>query len=341
MLPPLAEHERAAKMKGEKYLALILGMLLSLAGGVLALMSMDGYRQGQKLYERTAASLTAVVTESEDRLRERGEGNGIGADHSGDIGAGGGSYVSALGSVAADGTLAAGKPEGNVDPGEGAEDGIKEKDAGEKDTDGENGRKSAHLELPADAPPRLCIEWEELRESMPDAVAWLFLPSVSISYPVMQGEDNCFYLHHAGNGEELFAGSVFLDARNSPDFSDDNSVLYAHNMRDKSMFGRLKEIPEKVREEQVFFWLFTPARDHLCRVFSCRKAEAGDPAYTLRLPEEDRAFWISELLERAERSPGALPDLGSRIVTLSTCTEDSEIRLIVQGVEVFCREREE
>lgn len=72
-----------------------------------------------------------------------------------------------------------------------------------------------------------------------DAVGWLILDDTGISYPVMQGENNTDYLNTDPYGRFSLAGSIFLDCRNSRDFSDQYSLLYGHHMANDAMFGAL------------------------------------------------------------------------------------------------------
>ena len=69
--------------------------------------------------------------------------------------------------------------------------------------------------LPDDAPTRIRVDWQELSEKNDDLAAWILIPAVDISYPVLQGEDNEYYLHRDINQEYLFAGSIFMDAYNN------------------------------------------------------------------------------------------------------------------------------
>ena len=62
-----------------------------------------------------------------------------------------------------------------------------------------------------------------------------------ISYPIVQGEDDVYYLTHTFNNTENSAGSIFMETLNSADFSDVHTILYGHNMKNGSMFGTLME----------------------------------------------------------------------------------------------------
>ena len=82
----------------------------------------------------------------------------------------------------------------------------------------------------------ISVDWEAFAGT--DIVAWLQLDS--ISYPVMQAEDNDYYLHKLPDGSYNYGGSLFLYNQNSPMFTDQSSFIYGHNMNNGSMFGRLK-----------------------------------------------------------------------------------------------------
>ncbi|MBQ6633439.1 MAG: class B sortase [Ruminococcus sp.] len=74
-----------------------------------------------------------------------------------------------------------------------------------------------------------------------DMVAWLTIDGTNIDYPVMQADDNVKYLNTDPFGEYSLSGSIFLDSRNSPDFSDDYSLIYGHHMEYGRMFGALDD----------------------------------------------------------------------------------------------------
>ncbi len=74
-----------------------------------------------------------------------------------------------------------------------------------------------------------------------DMVGWLTIDDTNIDYPVMQGSDNSKYLNTDPFGEYSLSGSIFLDSRCSPDFSDEYSVIYGHHMDYGKMFGALDD----------------------------------------------------------------------------------------------------
>lgn len=87
----------------------------------------------------------------------------------------------------------------------------------------------------------LQVDFNKLEEINPDVIAWIEIPGLEISYPVVQGRDNDYYLHHLITGENHKSGSIFMDFQNQEDLSDRNTIIYGHNMKDGSMFGTLNQ----------------------------------------------------------------------------------------------------
>ena len=147
------------------------------------------------------------------------------------------------------------------------------------------------------------IDFDALRSLNPRVVGWLVVPGTSISYPIVQAADNERYLWHTFSGERNNSGAIFLDYRNSPDFSDAHSIIYGHNMRDGSMFAPLHG------------W-------------------TGD-SFTIHTPGGVLEFTVFDRQTvRADSEIFALcnTDTGPRVVTLSTCVSGQvHFRLVVQG----------
>ena len=85
------------------------------------------------------------------------------------------------------------------------------------------------------------IDFAALQEKYPNVVAWIKMDDVDVSYPIVQGSDNEYYLHCDPSGQQNVDGSIFLDYRNKYDFSDEYSVIYGHNMVGGKMFGDIKK----------------------------------------------------------------------------------------------------
>ena len=85
------------------------------------------------------------------------------------------------------------------------------------------------------------IDFSSLKEKNSEVYAWIRIPDTQVDYPILQrASDDLYYLDHTIDGAEGLPGSIYTQSLNAQDFSDKNTVIYGHNMRDETMFGGLK-----------------------------------------------------------------------------------------------------
>ena len=217
---------------------------------------------------------------------------------------------------------------------------VKERDADKekikKLKDAKTGEEVKHWESPLD------IDFKELKSINPDVAGWIYMEALpDISYPIAQGDDNEFYLHHTYKKESIFAGSIFVDCKNSKDFSDQNTIVYGHNMKNGSMFQNLlsyqdkdffdnhKDViiytPDAIRHYQVFAAYLYDDR-HLMQSFDFN-IKSVYQAYL------DSIFAIRDMSAKIDTSQNVSVD--DKIITLSTCYgNQSDKRFLVQAVLV-------
>ena len=85
----------------------------------------------------------------------------------------------------------------------------------------------------------LRAKFEKLRETNPDVIGWISIPGTVIDYPIVQTTDNDYYLDQSITGTYLKSGAIFVDFRNSSNWTDRNTVIYGHNMASGEMFAQL------------------------------------------------------------------------------------------------------
>lgn len=84
------------------------------------------------------------------------------------------------------------------------------------------------------------VKFEELQAVNPDVYAWITVPGTDIDYPILQhASDNSYYLMHNIDGSYGYPGCIYTENMNSKDFTDNNTVIYGHNMKNGSMFAQL------------------------------------------------------------------------------------------------------
>jgi sortase B len=173
----------------------------------------------------------------------------------------------------------------------------------------------------------------ELQCEYEGALGWLTVDGTGIDYPFAQADDNTFYLHKNLNGNDMKAGTIFMDCRNEKDFSDFNTVLYGHNMKNGSMFGTLRMFGEREFFETNGAGSIVLA-DHLymLEAFAYMVIRSDDEIiYGARRPTVEDALQVLAYIQRSARhyrSIGITPH--DRLVTLSTCAHEfDEARMVL------------
>lgn len=163
-----------------------------------------------------------------------------------------------------------------------------------------------------------------------DMVGWLTLDGTNIDYPVMQGDDNTVYLSTDPFGEYSLSGSVFLDCRSSPDFSDSYCVVYGHHMDYGKMFGALDGfLNEKYLKEHSSGTLMVgrnAEKVYKLRVFASMKVNVNEKIVFDMDQDGIRQFVHDNALVLTRESAD------ERIIALSTCIDADSLKRIV----VFC-----
>ena len=197
----------------------------------------------------------------------------------------------------------------------------------------EAGPDSPKLKAPMD------IDFDSLRNINTDVIGWIYVEALDgVSYPVVKGEDNDQYLHMTYEKNYNFAGTIFVDYENKADFSDCNTLVYGHNMKNGSMFGQLKNFSkdDSAYNKSKYFWIFTPEKNYRYEIISAYTTAVNSDTYTLfKGPGQEFVDYMNKIVSYSDvkTTPGEL-GVGDKIVTLSTCTGNESTRYVVQGKRV-------
>lgn len=176
------------------------------------------------------------------------------------------------------------------------------------------------------------IDLNALRKANPDVVGWIFLPGSQVNYPIVQGEDNQYYLEHTWDNKKNSAGSIFLEATNSPNLTDCRSVLYGHNMGNMSMFAILHAYANSYYVKQFpYAYLVTDEGVLRYEIYSTYQAAVDSKTYALDLDHRHMPSFIQMTLDESEFDMGIVPADTDRILTLSTCTGNYSTRRVVHA----------
>lgn len=187
--------------------------------------------------------------------------------------------------------------------------------------------------------PDLQIDFDTLRQINEDVVAWLYYAPLTISYPVVQGEDNEHYVHYTFENEKNTMASIFMDYRNKADFSDYNTIIYGHNMKNGSMFGSLKKLSQDptICEENPYVYIYTDTGVQQYQIFALCSIKASSDIYELM--QDEPSYKEYKDLIRANANYYVKIDESTmesdRMLLLSTCSgSHSTRRLVVCAVPV-------
>lgn len=186
--------------------------------------------------------------------------------------------------------------------------------------------------------PFLDVDFEALLRENDEVVGWLLLEGAGINYPILKGDDNDYFLHHTFSGEYNSSGSIFMDYENRPDFSDLNTFIYGHNMKNGSMFGSMRAyFQSEEAEGEQYFYIFEPnGHRRTYQVYSCYATTSESETYTLF----DDPMFYPDYIDLISSQTVHTTDLKLEedeilpIVTLSTCTGSAGgiYRFVVHGL---------
>ena len=150
----------------------------------------------------------------------------------------------------------------------------------------------------------LSADWDALREINPDIVGWIYIPDSKINYPIVQGPDNQKYLNTAFNGANGWfssAGTIFIDVKNDPAFTDRNTFLYGHHMRDGSMFAALTDWESDAEfNKHRDIYILTPNGNYYAKTFSLLKTNGSEPIVVTEFDsDESYQAYIQKMLNRS------------------------------------------
>ena len=174
---------------------------------------------------------------------------------------------------------------------------------------------------------------EELIKINEDYKMWIEVPNTNINYPVVQGEDNDFYLNHDFNKKESSSGAIFIDYKNNID-KDKNIIIYGHNMKNKSMFQNLMKFKdESFWKENNEIILTIDVKRYKYEIFSSYISNAKDIDLKTNFENDDEYLkYIDDIKKKSIFHRDMDIKSNDRIVTLSTCSyEKDDARMIIHG----------
>lgn len=156
-------------------------------------------------------------------------------------------------------------------------------------------------------------------------IGWLQVDGTDISYPVVQSKEELFYLRRDFDKNHSIAGTVFMDYRNSKDFTDVNTVLYGHNMHDGTMFAPLKKfLKSDFFDRYKRITVSIPGRVLQYEIFAVYKARVSSvPNDPGKLTQQEFDKFMAQISSLALCRRETAVTVQDNILTLATCGDNS------------------
>ena len=178
------------------------------------------------------------------------------------------------------------------------------------------------------------VNFDALKAINEDVIGWIYIPDTRVNYPIVQGENNDQYLYHLLTGEYNSSGSIFLDANVSADFSGRNSIIYGHNMKNKSMFADTVEYKkQEFYDTHPTAMLMTPEKNYYVHLFAGYVTDSWGNSWITSFTDEEFEAWLQNAQDRSRFTSNVTPTVQDKVLTFSTCTYDThDARFIVHGI---------
>lgn len=194
------------------------------------------------------------------------------------------------------------------------------------------------------------MDFDVLREYNEDVIGYILIPDTKVSYPILQSEDNDYYLKHNIDGSEGYPGCIYAENYNAATLDDPLTILYGHNMRNNSMFGDLDQYrKEEYRQEHPYVIVYLPDEVRVYEVVAVTKY-TNEHLLSERFNEEedgtrtfggftgDEGIHFMEAMAKYNAKGSYIDidkvDSEDQILVLSTCT-GSDMRYIVAAKKIL------
>lgn len=189
--------------------------------------------------------------------------------------------------------------------------------------------------------PEKSIDFADLQENTnEDIYAWIYIPDSKIDYPIVQHPtDNYYYLNYNLDGTKGYPGCIYTEDYNVRDFSDPNTVIYGHNMKNGTMFAGLHNYEDiQYFDENPYVYIYTPDQLLVYEIFAAYEYSDKHILYNYDCSNETiYQNYLDEISNirsmNCNIKEGVEVTTEDKIITLSTCIANKpNNRYLVQGV---------
>ncbi len=322
-------------MKKSKIWLLLFGAfaVTAVVGGIFFATGYLNRQKANKAYEEMQAVVNSGIPEENQEAGLEGKKDGAWQEADGDT------LANESGAVQENGSAARAEA-----PPAGTEEGLTQSVERNAAAELSGGKENALSSKPDVTVTGKNLDWDALHKENADIYAWISVPGTTVDYPVLQHPtSNTYYLNRNMDGSKGYPGCIYTENYNSKDFSDLHTVVYGHNLKDKTMFSTLHNFgKDKLVQEPHYIYVYTESGVFTYEIFAAYEFPAIHLLVNYDLTNEYvYAQYIKDILNMDStnaRVANIRHDIEvtekDKIITLSTCTtdHDASLRFLVVGV---------
>ncbi len=179
------------------------------------------------------------------------------------------------------------------------------------------------------------VDFSNLIFQNQDTVGFIHMNNTNINFPIVQANDNDYYLNHTFDKSRNKAGWIFMDYRNNPRNLDDNTIIYGHSRVDRTMFGSLRNVLTSYWQNNpanYVIFLSTLKENMIFQIFSIYTIKSESYYITTDFKNnEEKANWLKTMQKRNIAPINTEVNINDKILTLSTCQNNLGGRLVIQA----------
>ncbi|MBQ8534397.1 MAG: class B sortase [Bacilli bacterium] len=187
------------------------------------------------------------------------------------------------------------------------------------------------------------VDLSALKEKNNDTVGFINVKNTNINYPIVQTTNNDYYLNHAYDKSYNEAGWVFMDYRNN-NFNDFNTIIYGHGRLNKTVFGSLKDLLKdswQSNKDNYTLTISSLTMNYVYQIFSIYTIDAESYYIKTEFDNNEEKFdWITEMNNRNTSIIYSPANINDKIITLSTCLNNDNGRIVVHAKLIKQRTKE-
>jgi len=182
--------------------------------------------------------------------------------------------------------------------------------------------------------PFISVDFNELLNKNSDTVGWIQINGTKVNYPIVQTDDNNYYLTHAFNKSKNSGGWIYADFRADFTTFGKNTIIYGHNLSNRTMFGSLVETQKSywyTNPDNKYIKISTPTSNTVWMIFSTYTIDPTIDYLRTNFENHNYLEFLNLMKSRSIYDFKVNVSEDDKILTLSTCNDAGTKRIVVQA----------